>query len=114
MDQIPNPLEGTRKPGERRGSADEWGLARDRREGERREDERRVTSEERDPERRQGGERRIEDRRRPGSRRSGVDRRSIPERLNRVAAILLPRLLHPRAEDEPVFDDSTKSFKSGG
>lgn len=104
MDPTVNPLDSPRKPGERRGSSDEHGVARERRAGQRRQGERRQSSEGREPDRRTGKERRKEDRRGADQRRSGTDRRSIPERLNRVAAILLPRLLQPRQDEAPVLD----------
>ena|GEM_PF-7014295 len=96
-----------RRPSERRGSSDEYGLPRDRREDERRSGQRRQAGDGVPPgaERRSGRDRRRSEQR-AKQRRSGADRRSVPERLNRVASILLPGLLAPREHEEP--DDSSE------
>ena len=95
-----------RRPVERRGEDDEYGKAKERREVERRSGQRRKTTGSYDTERRQGDDRR-QDQQRAEKRRSGSDRRSISERLNRVAAILLPPLLGTREDDDVALDPSS-------
>ncbi len=95
-----------RRPAERRESLDHPGI--DRRETERRDgEERRAAEAPIGQERRSGHDRRERSDQRSGDeRRTSGDRRKVPERLNRVAAILLPRVLGPRhpAEGSTVDD----------
>ncbi len=95
-----------RRPAERRESLDHPGI--DRREAERRDGaERRAAEAPIRQERRSGNDRRESSDQRTGSeRRTSGDRRKVPERLNRVAAILLPPVLGPRdpAEGSPIDD----------
>jgi len=88
-------LEKQRRPLERRESIVRPGL--DRREEQRRSSgERRAEDEPVHEDRRKGAERRKIDQRSGDERRTVADRRTIPERLNRVAAILLPPVLNAR------------------
>ena len=93
-----------RRPLERRESLDKPGT-------DRREEQRRATGERREEEepvledRRSGSERRQLDQRSGDERRTLADRRQIPERLNRVAAILLPPVLNPKGAAKKEADE---------
>lgn len=94
-----NRAELPRRPAERRSSG-EHGMPADRRMGERRKGERRSgKAHPLQADRRSGLDRRSGEQRADEPRRSGRDRRVVPERLNRVSAILLPPVLHPRTWD---------------
>ena len=84
----------------------------DRRETERRDgEERRAAEAPIGMERRTGNDRRMSSDQRSGDeRRLPGDRRKVPERLNRVAAILLPRVLGPRNPSEGGTDDVPTDF----
>jgi len=101
-----------RRPGERRASVvrplHNRRSGDDRREGQRRESALPTIED-----RRCGEERRIEEQRKVEDRRAGGDRRLIPERVNRVAAILLPRVLSPRdpKHAEDLIENSPLDFQ---